>query len=173
MKDSWQSGDSYEYFMGRWSIIVAESFLDWLSPHPGLKWLDVGCGSGAISEIVINNYSPLNLTAIDQSVGFVKIAKKRLGRLADCSVGNALALPLNDSSVHIAISGLVLNFITDPEKVLSEMKRVTVNGGIVAAYIWDYAGKMDFLRHFWDTVIEMDQDSLYLHEANRFQNSTA
>jgi len=78
MKDSWESSDPYEYFMGRWSRLVARSFIDWLSPSPGLKWLDVGCGSGALSEAVINNYKSAELTAIDQSEGFViKVQKQR------------------------------------------------------------------------------------------------
>ena len=173
MKDSWQSGDPYEYYMGRWSSLVARSFVDWLSPCSGLRWLDVGCGSGALSEAVINTHSPAELTAVDQSEGFVKIAKKRLGSLANCRVGNALALPLEDASVHVTVSGLVLNFISEPEKALSEMRRVIVHGGTVAVYIWDYAGKMDFLRYFWDAAIELDPTASNLHEGHRFPDSTA
>jgi ubiquinone/menaquinone biosynthesis C-methylase UbiE len=80
MKDSWESGDPYEYYMGRWSLLVAESFVDWLSPSSGLNWLDIGCGSGALSEAIINNHKPAALTAIDQSEDFVKTAQKRLGK---------------------------------------------------------------------------------------------
>jgi ubiquinone/menaquinone biosynthesis C-methylase UbiE len=173
MKDSWQSGDPYEYYMGRWSSLVARSFIDWLSPSSGLKWLDAGCGSGVLSEAVINNYSPAALTAVDQSEGFVKIAEKRLGSLANCRVGNVLALPLEDSSVQVTVSGLVLNFISDPENALSEMRRVTTHGGTVAVYIWDYAGKMDFLKHFWDAAIALDPTASHLHEGHRFPDSTA
>jgi ubiquinone/menaquinone biosynthesis C-methylase UbiE len=135
MKDSWASSDPYEYFMGRWSRLVARLFIDWLSPPPGLKWLDVGCGSGALSEAVIRNNEPAEMTAIDQSEGFVAKAQKQLGNLARCRVGNALALPLEDSSVDITVSGLVLNFISEPEKALSEMRRVTAPGGTVALYV--------------------------------------
>ena len=173
MKDSWQSGNSYEYYMGRWSRLVAESFIEWLSPSSGLKWLDIGCGSGALSEAIINNHEPAVLTAIDQSEDFVKTAQNRLGSRVHCRVGDALSLPLDNSSVNISVSGLVLNFMPEPEKALSEMRRVTDAGGTVAAYIWDYAGKMDFLRHFWDTAVDIKSEALNLHESKRFPDSNA
>jgi ubiquinone/menaquinone biosynthesis C-methylase UbiE len=173
MKDSWESSDPYEYFMGRWSRLVARSFIDWLSPSPGLKWLDVGCGSGALSEAVINNYKSAELTAIDQSEGFVIKVQKQIGSLAHCIVGNALALPLEDSSVNITVSGLVLNFISEPEKALAEMRRVTAPGGTVALYVWDYAGKMDFLSLFWDVAAELNPKASGLHEGKRFPDANA
>ena len=173
MKDSWESGDSYEYYMGRWSRLVAESFADWLSPSSGLNWLDIGCGTGALSEAIINNHKPASLTAIDQSEEFVRTAQKRLGSRTHFSVGNALSLPLKDSSVNVTVSGLVLNFILEPEKALSEMRRVTNVGGTVAVYLWDYAGKMTFLRHFWDAAVEFKPEALSLHESSRFPDSKA
>jgi len=171
MQDSWASGDPYEYFMGRWSSLVAQSFIKWLSPSPGLKWLDVGCGSGALSEAALNNHAPAALTAIDQSEGFVNTAQKRLGNRADCRIGNALALPLEDASVNVAVSGLVLNFIPEPEKALAEMRRVTAPGGAVAVYVWDYAGKMDFLTLFWDAAAALNPKAATLHEGKRFPDT--
>lgn len=168
MKDSWQSGDAYENYMGRWSRLVAVSFSDWLTPSSGLQWADIGCGSGALSEVIINKHNPEIVFPIDQSESFVKTARKRLGNLSDCKVGNALSLPLKDSSVDIAVSGLVLNFIPDPEGALAEMKRVTINHGSVAVYVWDYAGKMDFLHLFWDIAVELDPEASDLHEGHRF-----
>ena len=122
MKDSWESCDSYEYYMGRWSRLVAESFIEWLSPSSGLKWLDIGCGSGALSEAIIYNHESTVLTAIDQSEDFVSTAQNRLSSRVQCIVGNALSLPLGNSSVNIAVSGLVLNFIHEPKKALFEMR---------------------------------------------------
>jgi ubiquinone/menaquinone biosynthesis C-methylase UbiE len=171
MKDSWESSDPYEYFMGRWSRIVAGSFINWLSPPPGLKWLDVGCGSGALSEAVINNHKPAEITAIDQSEAFVITAQKLLGSRAHCVIGNALSLPMGDSSLDVIVSGLVLNFISEPEKALAEMRRVTVPGGFVALYVWDYAGKMEFLTNFWDIATELNPKASGLHESNRFPNT--
>ena len=159
--------------MGRWSRLVAESFIDWLSPSYGLKWLDIGCGSGALSEAILNNCEPRALTAIDHSEDFVRTAQKRLGSRVHCRVGNALSLPLDTSSVNIAVSGLVLNFISDPEKALSEMWRVTEAGGMVAAYVWDYTGKMDFLRYFWDAAVDIKTEASNLHESQRFPDSNA
>jgi SAM-dependent methyltransferase len=171
MDDAWLSGDPYEYYMGRWSSRVAESFIDWLSLSPGLEWLDIGCGSGALSEAVINKHNPDNVTAIDQSEGFVKTAQKRLGNRVNCRVGNAFELPLEDASVNAAISGLVLNFLPEPEKALIEMKRVTMPGGSVAVYVWDYAGKMDLLNYFWDTAVELNPKAFNLHEGRRFPDT--
>ncbi|MEN8246742.1 MAG: class I SAM-dependent methyltransferase [Thermodesulfobacteriota bacterium] len=170
MKDSWASSDPYEYFMGRWSRLVARSFLNWLSPLPDKKWLDVGCGTGALTEEIINNHEPAQLTAVDQYEGFL-IKVQQLGNWVDCKIGNALALPLEDSSINITVSGLVLNFISEPDKALSEMKRVTAPGGTVAAYVWDYAGKMDFLNYFWDVAAELDPKASDLHESKRFPDT--
>ena len=173
MKDAWKSGNPYEFFMGRWSTLVAHSFVDWLSPSPGCRWLDVGCGSGALSEAIIKHHQPESLTAIDQSEGFVKTTQNRLGKTALCKVGDALALPLDDNSVGFAVSGLVLNFIPEPEKALAEMRRVTVNGGTVAVYVWDYAGTMEFLNTFWDVAIALNPGAANLHEGKRFPESNA
>ena len=173
MRDSWQSGDPYEYYMGRWSRLIAEQFVDWLAPASGMRWLDVGCGSGALSEAVINRHNPEQLIAIDQSEGFVRTAQQRLGAKASCKVGSALSLPVDDAAVDIAVSGLVLNFIPEPERALAEMQRVTGKHGAVAVYIWDYAGKMEFLNLFWDVVVELNPSASDLHESRRFPDSNA
>ncbi|MEZ4661963.1 MAG: methyltransferase domain-containing protein [Caldilineaceae bacterium] len=172
VQDSWQAGDPYDYFMGRWSRLVARDFVQWLSPVPGLKWLDVGCGSGALSENIIQNCQPAELIAVDQSEGFVATAQKRLGSLAQCKVGNALALPIEAASVNFTVSGLVLNFIAQPATALAEMRRVTLPGGAVAVYIWDYAGQMAFLRTFWDAAVQLDPQASNLHESHRFADAT-
>ncbi|MEN8212824.1 MAG: class I SAM-dependent methyltransferase [Pseudomonadota bacterium] len=168
MQDSWKSGDRYEQFMGRWSTLTAQQFLDWLAPQPGLDWLDVGCGSGALSEVALQHHTPATITAIDQSDDFVTTAQQRLGDTADCRVGNALDLPLEEASADVAVSGLVLNFIPEPGKALTEMKRVTRSGGVIAAYVWDYAGSMEMLNYFWDAVVQLDPEASPLHEAGRF-----
>lgn len=125
------------------------TIIHWLVDSPtGLKWLDVGCGSGALSKAVINNHEPAEIAAIDQSEGFVAKAQKQLGSLARCRVGNALALPLEDSSVDITVSGLVLNFISEPERALDEMRRVTVPGGTVALYVWVTLERWNFSIYF-------------------------
>lgn len=172
MKDLWESGDPYEYFMGRWSRLAGQSFLDWISAEPEKKWLDVGCGTGALSEAVLNTQCPSELIAIDQSEGFVNSAQQRLGNSAHCEVGDAMDMSFPDSSFDQVISGLVLNFIPEPEKALREMKRVTAPDGVVAVYIWDYSGKMEFLKCFWDVVVALDSNASGLHEGTRFPNTT-
>lgn len=153
--------------------MAAEKFVDWLSPKSGLHWLDVGCGSGALSEAIITRRNPATVVAIDQSEGFVRTSMQRLGSKASCKVGNALSLPLDEATIDVAVSGLVLNFIPDPEKALSEMQRVTKKGGTVAVYIWDYAGKMEFLTYFWNAAVELNPAASALHEGRRFLGSNA
>jgi SAM-dependent methyltransferase len=126
-----------------------------------------------LSEAIIKHYQPASLTAIDQSEGFVNTTQNRLGKTALCKVGDALALPLDDNSVDFAVSGLVLNFIPEPEKALAEMRRVTVDGGTVAVYVWDYAGTMEFLNIFWDVATALNPKAADLHEGKRFPESNA
>jgi len=172
-QDAWQAGDPYEFYMGRWSRLVAEKFIDWLSPGLGLQWLDVGCGTGALAAAISSKCQAQALVAIDQSEGFVRTAQQRLGDKASCKIGNAMALSISDATIDAAVSGLVLNFLPDPEKAISEMQRVTRNDGSVAVYIWDYAGKMEFLNYFWDAAVESNSSASALHESYRFPNANA
>ncbi len=171
MQDSWASGDPYERFMGRWSGLVADEFLTWLDPLPRQRWLDVGCGSGALSEAILLRSDPMALTALDQSPAFVATAAQRLPSLAACRVGSALALPFPDQALDIIVSGLVLNFIDDPLQALAEMTRVADHDGAVAVYVWDYAGRMEFLQSFWAAVVALDPSAMHLDEALRFPDA--
>jgi ubiquinone/menaquinone biosynthesis C-methylase UbiE len=173
INDSWQAGDSYEYYMGRWSKVVAELFVDWLSLPSGLKWLDVGCGSGALSEAIITKNIPVEVIAIDQSEGFVRTAQQRLGNQAKCKMDDALSLSFDDTSFNVSVSGQVLNFLSEPEKALGEIRRVTKKGGAVAVYIWDHAGRMEFLKYFWDIAVQLDPNASSLHEGRRFPIASA
>jgi ubiquinone/menaquinone biosynthesis C-methylase UbiE len=168
VEDSWTSGDPYDYYMGRWSRLAADSFLRWIARTSGLNWLDVGCGSGALSEAIAAHQNPAKIIAIDQSEGFVRATQRRLGQAAQCRIGNALSLPLPNASVDATVSGLVLNFIPETGRALEEMYRVTNGGGIVAAYVWDYPGQMELLRHFWDAAVEINPEAASLHESKRF-----
>ena len=173
MIDAWETSDPYEYFMGRWSRHLGQSFIEWVSPSPGLSWVDVGCGTGALSEAILTSHAPLELVAIDQSEGFLKAAQQRLGARVLCKVGSATDLPLDDDTVDVAVSGLVLNFIPDPVEMLHEMRRVTRPGGSVGLYVWDYSGKMEFLKYFWDAAIELSPEASGLHEGTRFPDTNA
>ena len=166
--DAWNSGDPYEMYVGRWSHFVASEFLAWLNPPPSLRWLDVGCGTGALTSAIAEKCRPARLLGIDPSEGFLAKARARLGDRASLRVANALEIPLRDAEVDVVVSGLVLNFIPGTAGGLAEMRRVVSPGGTVAAYVWDYAGRMDLMRHFWDAAVELDPATRELDEGVRF-----
>jgi len=169
-RDTWAQGDLYEPYIGRWSRLVAREFLAWLAIPPEKDWLDVGCGTGALTQTVLESAHPRSIQGIDPSTAFIEHARSRLqgDPRASFEVGDAMALPRASSTVDAAVSGLALNFIADPARAASEMTRVTRAGGTVAAYVWDYAGKMEMLRYFFDAVLTLDPDLAHLDEGQRF-----
>lgn len=132
-------------------------FLNWLELPTGLRWVDVGCGTGALSEAILDTQDPTSVDGVEPSAAFVRAAGKRLGDRATLHQASAEDLPLLDGSADIVVSGLVLNFIPDLPAALAEMKRIAP-GGIVAAYVWDYSGGMEMLSLFWDAADEVDPD---------------
>jgi len=139
---AFNDGEGYEKFMGRWSRVAGSLFLDWLALPSGLRWLDVGCGTGAFTETIQKRCSPSELVAVDPAETQVAYAKSRYGSLGiDFRVVDARSLPFESQNFDAAVSALVINFIPDREKAIAEMKRVTRTDGIVAAYVWDFAGK--------------------------------
>lgn len=155
--------------MGRWSSAVAERFLAWLAPEPGWRWLDVGCGTGALAGQILGRASPAEVVGIDPAPAFVEAAAARLGNdTARFLVADAGSIPLGGEEFDAAVSGLVLNFVPDPERAVAEMRRTVHSGGLVAAYVWDYADGMEFLREFWDAAAELDLGAAQLHEGRRF-----
>jgi SAM-dependent methyltransferase len=168
LADAWEQGSSYEAYIGRWSRRVAPKFLAWLDPRPGLRWLDVGCGTGALSAAILARHAPASVVAIDPSAGFLALAREQLGDRARLLAGDAAALPVEAGSCDLLVSGLVLNFVSDLPAALAEMRRVLVAGGEVAAYVWDYADAMQITRRFWDAAVALDPTAAPLHEALRF-----
>jgi SAM-dependent methyltransferase len=163
------SGDAYEPFIGRWSRLVAREFLEWLTPSPGLKWLDVGCGTGALSQTILANCSPAAVIGIDPSASFVAHAAQHVrDHRAHFVVGTALAINAADHAFDVAVAGLVLNFIPNPFTAVKEMARVARPGGVVAAYVWDYSDKMELLRFLWDAAVALDRSAEPLDEGRRF-----
>ena len=134
-------GAAYERRMGRWSRVVGETFLDWLAVAKGLRWLDVGCGNGAFTEVLIARCAPAAVSAIDPSEGQLSYARTRPGaKLAEFSVAHAQELPYPDRSFDAATMALVICFVPDPVKAAAEMTRVVKPGGWVAGYMWDMPG---------------------------------
>lgn len=166
--DAWNAGDPYEAYVGRWSALVAHEFLAWLALPPSLRWLEVGCGTGALTAAIAAKCAPAALTGIDPSEGFLAKARARMGDRADLRVAHALAIPVANASLDVVVSGLVLNFVPDTGRALAEMRRVVAPGGTIAAYVWDYAGKMELMRQFWDVAAQLDPQARELDEGVRF-----
>ncbi|WP_353814796.1 class I SAM-dependent methyltransferase [Agromyces sp. SYSU T00266] len=169
--DLWHDGEPYERYVGRWSRLVAATFVDVLDSRPGLRWLDVGCGTGALTDAVIERWSPASIVGVDPSEGFLAAARARPraeGADVRFVVGDAEHLPLPDGSVDAVVSGLVLNFAPDPAAAVAEFTRVAAPGALIAAYVWDYAEEMQMLRTFWDAAAALDPDAAELDEGRRF-----
>ena len=167
--DAWDIGEAYEPYVGRWSRPVARGFLGWLAAPPGCRWLDVGCGTGALAETVLELAAPSEVMGVDPSAAYVAFARGRVkDPRARFDVGDARALQAATATFDAVVSGLVLNFVPEPEKAVSEMARVARPGGVVAAYVWDYAGGMQMMRHFWDAAGELDPGARELDEGRRF-----
>jgi len=158
--DAWSSGESYERYMGRWSRRVAQRYLDWLGAPADAAWLDLGCGTGALTQSILARCKPRSIVAVDQSADFVAHARAATSdeyvRMR-FEVADAQKLPLPDASVDVAASALVLNFVSDRVAALRELQRVVRPGGVISFYVWDYpGGGMGFMRAFWNAAIALD-----------------
>jgi SAM-dependent methyltransferase len=162
----WEQGEPYERYVGRWSRPVARELVGWLAVPPGREWLDVGCGTGALSATILELGEPAAVTGVDPAEGFVAHARATVAG-ATFVVGDAQQLPFPDSAFDAVVSALVLNFVPDPGRAAGEMARVA--RGQVAAYVWDYAGRMELMRHFWDAAGELDPKARELDEGRRFR----
>lgn len=168
-QDVWASGDAYEPYVGRWSRLVARELVGWLGLPPGLRWLDVGSGTGALSQTILDMAAPREVVGVDQSEGYVAYARERVAdpRIS-FRVADAQALPFPSPEFDAAVSGLVLNFLPAHARALGEMRRAVRSGGTVAVYVWDYADGMQLMRHFWDAAVALDPAARDLDEGQRF-----
>jgi ubiquinone/menaquinone biosynthesis C-methylase UbiE len=131
-------GAAYERMMGVWSRLVGEEFLTWLAPPSGLRWIDVGCGNGAFTELLVDRAEPLAIVGVDPSEAQLAFARTRhRAGTAEFRRGDATALPFGDESFDAAVMALVLFFVPEPAKGLAEMIRVVRPGGTICAYVWD------------------------------------
>ena len=169
LMETWESGDAYERYVGRWSRGVAAEFLRWLDLPRGLDWLDVGCGTGALASAILELAAPSRVRGYDLSPQHVLAARARVrDPRAEFAQADATTLPDATRACDAAVSGLVLNFVPEPARALAEMRRVVKPGGCVAVYVWDYAGQMQMMRIFWDAAVELDPSAAELDEGRRF-----
>jgi SAM-dependent methyltransferase len=168
--DRWDSGDAYEPYVGRWSRLVAREFVRWLAVPPASRWLDLGCGTGALTKAVLEHAAPSEVVGIDPSAAYIASAGARMDDdpRAHFEIGDAQALRAAAATFDVVVSGLVLNFVPRAEPAVAEMARVTRPGGTVAAYVWDYAEGMQLTRYFWDAAGALDPKAKELDEGRRF-----
>jgi SAM-dependent methyltransferase len=169
--DVWCMGEPYERYVGRWSRRVAPVFLTWLDVAARRRWLDVGCGTGALSGAILREADPASVIGVDPSAGFLAVARHGISEAhAQFLAGDAAAIPLALGAVDVVVSGLVLNFLTAPALALAEWHRVASSGATIAAYVWDYGDGMELMRTFWTAAIELDPAAARFDEGRRFRS---
>jgi SAM-dependent methyltransferase len=169
--DLWSAGENYEPFIGRWSRLVAREFLPWLRAPDGGRWLDVGSGTGALTETILELCDPAAVVDVDPSAGFLGYARSRItDPRVSFEVAGAEQLPFPDDSFDAVVAALVLNFVPDRTRALAELRRVARPGAVVGGYLWDYPeGGMQLLNRFWDAAVALEPAAAQFAEGSRFE----
>jgi SAM-dependent methyltransferase len=152
------SGSAYDLFMGRYSIPLADLFADAAALERGQTALDVGCGPGALTQVLADRLGTNAVAACDPSPPFVEECAVRVPGV-DVRLGRAEQIPFDDDRFDAALAQLVLHFVSDPRAAAAEMSRTVRPGGVVGACVWDFADEMEMLRHFWDAASALDPDA--------------
>ena len=167
--DAWVAGKAYEPYIGRWSRLVASAFVEWLAAPAGARWIDVGCGTGALTATVLATAAPNRIWSADRSPAYTAFARDDVSDArAAFAVADAQQLPFDTASADFVVSALMLNFVPEPELAMAEMARVARRGATVATYVWDYAGEMQLIRYFWNAAVALDPRADTWDEALRF-----
>jgi SAM-dependent methyltransferase len=167
--DRWSGGAAYEAYVGRWSRPVAAEFVDWLGISDGGRWVDVGCGTGALSTAILAASDPAAIVGVDPSEDFLTLARTNVqDPRVRFEPGNAASIPVEDGWADAVVAGLVLNFVPDVGTALAEIQRVGRPGAVVGAYVWDYGGGMQLIRRLFDAAIALDPSVEHLDEGKRF-----
>ena len=163
----WNDAAAYEGHIGRWSRIAARLFVAWLRVRPGSRWLDAGCGTGALTQAIVDLAAPVAITGVDASPAFIELAREKVfDERAQFVVGDACALPVRTRSYEAAVAGLLLQSV--PAAAVGELARVLGPGDVAGAYVWDFAGEMQLLRRFWDAAIAIDPAAAELDVGKRY-----
>src|SRR5215470_701060 len=161
--------------MGRWSRPLAREFVRWLAVPPRRRWLDVGSGTGALTDAVVELGEARSVVGVDPSAGFVQHARGRSFGTAEVQFlqGDALALPVGSVDFDVVVSGLVLHLVPEPARMIAEMVRAGRPGGTIAVYVWDMSGGMELVARFWEAATEVDPSAATRNESARFREICA
>ena len=160
---------AYNAYIGRWSRLAAPQFLSWLNLPSEQTWLDVGVGTGVLTQAILQQASPKKVVGIDLSESYVALARQDIvDDRAEFKVGDASSMRFESPEFDVAVSGLVLNFVPSPQQMALSMQQAVKSGGTVAHYIWDYAGRMEIMRQFWEAAITVDPSAAELDSAKQF-----
>ena len=167
--DWWVDGSAYENFMGRWSGRLAPEFVGWLGVASGLHWLDVGCGTGALTRAIVSRAKPASVVGCDPTQAFIDFAQENMGSEHVSFVTAGVdSLPHRSGGYDSVTSSFALNFFPDPAGAVGKMRAASTKGGTVSSCVWDYSGRMEFLRVFWDAASRVDPNANLLDEGKRF-----
>jgi ubiquinone/menaquinone biosynthesis C-methylase UbiE len=156
-KDAFDDAAGYERYVGRWSRFIAAKFVDWLEVGSGKVWLDVGAGTGVLTQVILDRAAPEKVVAIDISDRYLAYARQAVpDPRAEFIVGDAANIGSEMPSFDAVVAGLVLNFVPIPADAVRGMREAVKSGGTVAAYVWDYGDCMEMMRHFWDAAMSVD-----------------
>jgi trans-aconitate methyltransferase len=167
--DRWSGGAAYDGYVGRWSRLIAAEFIPWLEVSDGATWVDVGCGTGELTRSILRITAPSKVVSLDPSAGYLEHARASTADpRAEFRRGTDQDVRSLGVVADAVVSGLVLNFVPDAVHALGAAAEVTAPGGLIAAYVWDYADGMAMMRHFWDAAIEEDAAARSKDEGVRF-----
>ncbi|MCC6613734.1 MAG: class I SAM-dependent methyltransferase [Anaerolineae bacterium] len=167
--DAFGNATAYQGYVGRWSRLVAQPFIAWLAAAPDLVWLDLGAGTGVLTEVILQQAAPARILGVDLSPEYIDFARARVhDPRVEFRVGDAAAVTFDLPAFDVSVAGLVLNFVPAPERAVDSMVQAVKAGGLVAAYVWDYGGHMEMMRHFWDAAIAVDPDAAEMDASQRF-----
>ena len=149
--------------------LVARQFVAWLAAAPGRAWLDLGAGTGVLAEVIVRQASPARIVGVDLSPEYIAFARQRIADdRVEFRVEDVARMAVAEPQFDVAVAGLVLNFLPDPRQTVSSMTQAVRSGGWIAAYVWDYGGRMEMMRHFWDAASEVDPAARAMDAGQRF-----
>lgn len=173
MTEGWDNTQGYEMYIGRWSKLISSDFVSWLNPKSKLKWLEIGCGAGALTKVIAGRCSPSYLLAVDKSDNYLEEAKKSINSSNNISFLNAdlNSYSFNEEFHHIT-SGLVLNFLPGVRELLKPIMNNLKSRGQLSSFVWDYGGHYQPMRHFWDAAKEVIAGAETFDAGRRFSICT-